>query len=72
MLPYAFALYSIFYFLGGSESGYVYVDRIFWRETVPVNGPFLLLWLTAYCYAQVCIETELVLSERQALMKKNV
>ena len=67
MVPYAFALYSIFYFLAGSEAGAVFVERILVQETLTFRWPFMLLWLSAYVYAQVCIETELVLEKRRQL-----
>jgi len=36
IVPFAFGLYSNFYFLGGSAVGWLFVQRIFWEETVGV------------------------------------
>lgn len=64
IIPFAFGLYSNFYFLGSSESGWVFVDRIFWGETVPVHWPFILLISLGYCYCHVCMEVDRLQSQR--------
>lgn len=66
IVPFAFGLYSNFYFLGGSEVGRLFVDRIFWEETVPVRWPFLLLIFLGYFYMQVAME-----SDRRAALKQD-
>lgn len=58
IIPFAFGLYSNFYFLGGSEVGWLFVQRIFWEETVFVRWPFLLLISLGYFYMQVTMEVE--------------
>lgn len=58
ILPFAFGLYSNFYFLGGSQVGGMFVDRIFWEETVPVRWPFLLLITIGYFYMHVAMEVD--------------
>ncbi|KAI6219284.1 Protein-cysteine N-palmitoyltransferase Rasp [Aphelenchoides besseyi] len=67
IVPFAFGLYSNFYFLGGSKIGYLFVDRIFWQETVPVRWPFLLLISIGYNYMHVTMEAERWLSTRDKL-----
>uniref|UniRef100_A0A915ECZ8 Uncharacterized protein n=1 Tax=Ditylenchus dipsaci TaxID=166011 RepID=A0A915ECZ8_9BILA len=53
ILPFAFGLYSNFYFLGGSEIGWMFVDRIFLQETVTLRWPFFLLITIGYFYMHV-------------------
>jgi hypothetical protein len=53
IVPFAIGLYSNFYFLGGSQVGALFVQRIFWEETVPVRWPFLLLISVGYNYMHV-------------------
>jgi hypothetical protein len=64
-VPFAFGLYSNFYFLGGSAVGWLFVQRIFWEETVPIRWPFLLLIGTGYFYMQVAMEVERRWPERR-------
>lgn len=58
VVTFAFGLYSNFYFLGSSEAGWVFADRIFWQETVTVRWPFILLICLGYCMSHMCIEVE--------------
>lgn len=37
IVPFAFGLYSNIYFLGGSETGALFVKKIFEEETVPIR-----------------------------------
>jgi hypothetical protein len=59
ILPFAFGLYSNFYFLGGSKIGWLFVQRIFLEETITVRWPFLLLIFLGYFYMQVAMEVDM-------------
>ncbi|CAJ0585850.1 unnamed protein product, partial [Mesorhabditis spiculigera] len=58
IVPYAFGLYSNFYFLGGSEVGQLFVRRIFEEETVTLRWPFFLLIFLGYFYVQTTMEVD--------------
>uniref|UniRef100_A0A914HT95 Uncharacterized protein n=1 Tax=Globodera rostochiensis TaxID=31243 RepID=A0A914HT95_GLORO len=58
IVPFAFGLYSNFYFLGGGSVGWLFVQRIFWEETVTLRWPFFLLIICGYFYMQVTMEIE--------------
>ncbi|KAI1726701.1 MBOAT, membrane-bound o-acyltransferase family domain-containing protein [Ditylenchus destructor] len=58
IVPFAFGLYSNFYFLGGSEIGWLFVKRIFLEETVTLRWPFFLLITIGYFYMQVAMEKD--------------
>ena len=55
---FAVGLYSNFYFLGGSQIGQMFVQRIFWEETYTLRWPFFLLITLGYFYMQVSMEVE--------------
>lgn len=55
---FAVGLYSNFYFLGGSQVGQMFVQRIFWEETWTLRWPFFLLITLGYFYMQVAMEVE--------------
>uniref|UniRef100_A0A7E4W0H9 MBOAT family protein n=1 Tax=Panagrellus redivivus TaxID=6233 RepID=A0A7E4W0H9_PANRE len=63
---FAFGLYSNFYFLGGSQVGQMFVQRIFWEETYTLRWPFFLLITCGYFYTQVAMEVD-----RLAAIKKD-
>ncbi|CAD5211841.1 unnamed protein product [Bursaphelenchus okinawaensis] len=65
IVPYAFGLYSNFYFLGGSKVGWLFVQRIFWEETVTLRWPFFLLIFCGYNYMHVTMEAEKWLTKRK-------
>lgn len=58
IIPFAFGLYSNFYFLGGSRVGWLFVKRIFLEETVTLRWPFFLLIFIGYFYMQTSQEYE--------------
>ncbi|KAF8362091.1 hhat-1 [Pristionchus pacificus] len=58
IIPFAFGLYSNFYFLGGSKVGGLYVDRILIEETLPCRPFFLALITIGYFYTQTCMEVD--------------
>ncbi|VDK29805.1 unnamed protein product [Gongylonema pulchrum] len=58
IIPFVFGIYSNFYFLGGSQVGYMFVQRIWNEETLTLRYPFFLLITLGYFYAQICIEVE--------------
>ncbi|CAJ0931870.1 unnamed protein product, partial [Mesorhabditis belari] len=58
IVPYAFGLYSNFYFLGGSEVGALFVKRIWDEETLTLQYPFFLLISLGYFYVQTTIEVD--------------
>lgn len=62
IIPLIAGIYSNFYFLAGSQVGYLFVERIWNEETITLRYPALLLITLAYFYAQVCIEIERRLS----------
>uniref|UniRef100_A0AC35FXC0 Uncharacterized protein n=1 Tax=Panagrolaimus sp. PS1159 TaxID=55785 RepID=A0AC35FXC0_9BILA len=55
---FAVGLYSNFYFLGGSQVGQMFVQRIFWEETWTLRWPFFLLITLGYFYMQVAMEVD--------------
>lgn len=58
VVPFVLGLYSNFYFLGGSEVGSIFVDRIWYEETITLRFPAFFLLTLAYFYSQVCIEID--------------
>uniref|UniRef100_A0A915PVF1 Acyltransferase 3 domain-containing protein n=1 Tax=Setaria digitata TaxID=48799 RepID=A0A915PVF1_9BILA len=58
VVPFVLGLYSNFYFLGGYEVGQMYVNRIWYEETLTLRYPAIILLTLAYFYAQVCIEID--------------
>ncbi|CAG9532238.1 unnamed protein product [Cercopithifilaria johnstoni] len=58
IVPFVLGLYSNFYFLGGLEVGSMFVERIWYEETVALRFPAILLITLAYFYSQVCIEID--------------
>lgn len=70
VFPVCFGLYAIFYFLGGSASGYSFVERIFWAETVTFHPPFGILVCIGYVYTQSCMEIERI--QNTPALKKSV
>lgn len=58
IIPFAFGLYSNFYFLGSSRIGWLFVERVFLEETVPIRWPFLLLIFLGYFFMQTAMEVE--------------
>lgn len=58
IVPFAFGLYSNFYFLGGSRVGWLFVKRVFLEETVTLRWPFFLLIFIGYFYMQTSQEIE--------------
>ncbi|GMT14994.1 hypothetical protein PFISCL1PPCAC_6291, partial [Pristionchus fissidentatus] len=58
IIPFAFGLYSNFYFLAGSKVGGMYVDRVLVEETLPCRPFFLYLITIGYFYTQTCMEVD--------------
>ncbi|VBB34590.1 unnamed protein product, partial [Acanthocheilonema viteae] len=58
IIPFVLGLYSNFYFLGGFEVGSMFVERIWYEETLTLRFPAILLITLAYFYSQVCIEID--------------
>ncbi|GMR36853.1 hypothetical protein PMAYCL1PPCAC_07048, partial [Pristionchus mayeri] len=75
IIPFAFGLYSNFYFLGGSKVGGLYVDRVLIEETIPCRPFFLALITLGYFYTQTTMEVdrwaELREQEQERAAKKN-
>lgn len=71
IIPFAFGLYSNFYFLGGSHVGWLFVKRIFLEETVTFKWPFLLLIFIGYFYMHTSQEYERCQNIKCPLIKKN-
>ncbi|KAK6737076.1 hypothetical protein RB195_019649 [Necator americanus] len=67
IVPFAFGLYSNIYFLGGSDTGALFVRRFWDEETVPLRWPFFLLIFLGYINSQLCMEVE----RRLELQKKH-
>lgn len=65
LCPFAFGLYAIFYFLSDAEVGYVFVDQIFWKETVTLRWPFFLLLAVGYPFSHVCIDVDRWMNARK-------
>lgn len=63
--PWAIGAYANFYFLSDSEVGYVWVDRIFWGETVTFQYPFPLLVVSGYHLVNVCIDVDRWVTARE-------
>lgn len=70
IIPFAFGLYSNFYFLGGSAVGGAFVQRILLEETVTLRWPFFLLITLGYFYTQVTMEVDRLYALRAASKDK--
>lgn len=51
-------LFGVFYFLGGSESGWVFVDRIWNGEAKSLSWSFFFLLFIGYCFTNMCMDVE--------------
>lgn len=51
-------LFGVFYFLGGSKSGWVFVDRIIFEETIHLRWPIFLLLFIGFCFANMCMDVQ--------------
>ncbi|VDM94875.1 unnamed protein product [Thelazia callipaeda] len=58
VIPFVLGIYSNFYFLGGSEVGYMFVLRIWLEETLTLRYPAIFLITLAYAHSQICIEVD--------------
>uniref|UniRef100_A0A0N5AAP6 MBOAT family protein n=1 Tax=Syphacia muris TaxID=451379 RepID=A0A0N5AAP6_9BILA len=63
IIPYIFGLYSNFFFLGGETVGKMFVQRIWYEETLTMRYPAIILLLLGYFFAQVIMEVERYLSQ---------
>lgn len=65
IIPFIFGIYSNFYFLGGSQVGYLFVQRIWNEETLTLRYPLFILLTLGYFYTQLTIEIDRRIEIRQ-------